>query len=102
MSAPSHPPFPFQLFERTVRQFNTMYKKGVYISNFQSQPMFADSLDEFVDARCNRFSITHPTLPPAHCVALCLRASVAPSTPSPPPTHMLVFLKACGTESGAR
>ncbi len=40
-----------QLFERTLRQFNILYKKNAYIANFQSQPMFADSLDEFDDAR---------------------------------------------------
>jgi tubulin gamma len=39
-----------QLFERTIRQFSILYAKKAYISNFQTQPMFKDGLEEFDDA----------------------------------------------------
>ena len=46
LSPSCHP----QLFERTIRQFNILYAKKAYISNFQTQPMFKDGLEEFDDA----------------------------------------------------
>jgi hypothetical protein len=52
---PATNPHPFpQLFERTIKQFNILYGKQAYISNFRSQPMFAENLDEFDDALYGR------------------------------------------------
>jgi hypothetical protein len=43
--------FCLQLFERTLRSYNTLYRRKAYIENFKSQPMFEHSLDEFDDSR---------------------------------------------------
>lgn len=38
------------LFHRTLSAFRKMYSKRAFLENYRSQPMFADSLEEFDDA----------------------------------------------------
>eukprot|EP00924_Labyrinthula_sp_SR-Ha-C_P005386 maker-scaffold_1-snap-gene-30.59-mRNA-1 protein AED:0.11 eAED:0.11 QI:54/0.8/0.83/1/0.6/0.5/6/89/385 len=40
-----------ELFNRAVNQFELLRKRNAFIDNYQKQPMFSDSLDEFDDSR---------------------------------------------------
>ena len=39
------------LFARTTKHFDTLFSRGVFLSEYKKFPMFADSLDEFKSAR---------------------------------------------------
>ena len=39
-----------QLFGRTVKQFDVMYKKKAYIAEYRKEPMFQHDLSEFDSA----------------------------------------------------
>lgn len=40
-----------QLFQRTLVQYDRLRQKNAFIDNYRKQAMFADSLDEFDNAR---------------------------------------------------
>lgn len=40
-----------QLFERLLKQYDTIRKRNAFLDQYQREPMFADSLDEFDHAR---------------------------------------------------
>ncbi len=40
-----------QLFQRALVQYDRLKKHNAFIDNYKKQPMFADGLEEFDDAR---------------------------------------------------
>ena len=40
-----------QLFQRTLRQFEKLMKRGAFIDQYKQMPMFKENLDEFDSAR---------------------------------------------------
>eukprot|EP00979_Chaetoceros_neogracilis_P014173 scaffold4475_cov277-Chaetoceros_neogracile.AAC.21 len=40
-----------QLFERLLKQYDTIRKRNAFLDNYRKEPMFADNFDEFDDSR---------------------------------------------------
>lgn len=40
-----------QLFQRSIQHYDRLRKHNAFIDNYRKQPMFADGLEEFDDAR---------------------------------------------------
>ena len=41
----------FQLFQRTLKQFEKLIKRGAFIDQYKQQPIFKDNLDEFDNSK---------------------------------------------------
>ena len=41
----------WQLFARSLLQFDRIRKRNAFMDNYRKEPMFADNLDEFEDSR---------------------------------------------------
>ncbi len=41
----------FKLFQRTLKQFEKLMKRGAFIDQYKQMPMFKENLDEFDNAR---------------------------------------------------
>lgn len=41
-----------QLFKRTLDQYDRLRKRGAYLDTYRKEPMFANGLGEFDEARC--------------------------------------------------
>jgi tubulin gamma len=40
-----------ELFSRSLQQYDIIKKRNAFLDNYRKEPMFADNLDEFDDAR---------------------------------------------------